>query len=94
MPENLKQSLTYSLGLIHGTKNVLRRILKSIQVMNPAAGAQRLIDYYRLIVTINETEIVKENGAFVANEIQGTIDFEWIPERAELILSEIKNAEL
>ena len=89
MSENVKQTATYSLGLIHGTKNVLNRILKSINEMNPAAGGARLVDFAKLIESINDTEIIKENGKFIIDN-QGAISFDWIPEKRDQMIEEIK----
>jgi len=86
--ENVKQTATYALGLIHGTKNVLNRILKSINEMNPAAGGARLVDFAKLLESINDTEIVKENGKFIIDN-QGSIEFQWIPEKWNLVFKEI-----
>jgi hypothetical protein len=89
MSENVKQSLTYSLGLIHGTRNVLKRIRKQIDQMSPPAGGQRLIDFARLMEALNETELIKENGKFIITT-PGEIEFDWIPARRDEIVEDIK----
>jgi hypothetical protein len=86
--ENVKQTAIYALGLVHGTKNVLNRILKSINEMNPAAGGARLVDFAKLLQAINDTEIVKENGNFLIDSY-GAIFFKWTPEQWEKVFNEI-----